>query len=114
MATNSSSLDLFNAGCLCWRVFFKMCQGQMREKIFCSANQRGIFAEIVTMAFREGKIICPWSLAAMCSKNHNILKGIVLRFFNCMYKNFLRSTNEVETGRASRKIRKLTKKNAKN
>ena len=51
--------DFFNVGCLCWRVFAEMCQGQIREKFLCSANQRGIFAEIVTMAFYEGKIICP-------------------------------------------------------
>ena len=35
-------------------------------------------------------------------------------FFNCMCKNLLRSMNEVETGRASRKMRKITEKNAKN
>ena len=91
-----------------------MCRGQIQEKFLCSANQRGIFSEIVTMASYEGKMICPWSLAAMCSKGHNILEGIALRFFNCMCKNLLRSMNKVETGRVSRKIQKLTGKNAKN
>jgi len=66
------------------------------------------------VAFYEGKIVSPWSVSAMCNKGHDILRGVSIRFFNCMCKNLLREMNELETTKAARKIRKLTGKNALN
>jgi len=48
------------------------------------------------------------------NKSHDVLRGVSIRFFNCMCKNLQREMNEFETKKAARKIRKLTGKNATN
>ena len=106
--------EIFNVGCLCWTIFAELCQEQMRETFLSGLNQRKVFNEIVSMAFYEGKIIFPWSVSAMCNKDHNILEGISIRFFNCMGKNLLREMNELAATKAVKKIRKMAGKNATN
>ena len=85
----------------------------MRQTFSSGLNQKETFNEIVSMAFYEGKIICPWSVSVMCNKGHNILEGVSIRFFNCMGKN-LREMNQLAGTKAVKKIHKMTGKNATN
>jgi len=106
--------ELYEVGCLCWRIFAELSTECMRQNFLNSGNQRDIFKEIVTVAFYECVVVSPWSVAAMCEKGHNILEGIAIRFFNTMCKNLLREMNEHEPAKVARKIRKLAGRNAKN
>ena len=106
--------EMFEIGCLCWKIFAELCQEPLRKTFLCGMNHRNVFIEIVNMAFYEGTIISPWTVLAMCDNGHNILTGFSVRFFNCMCKNLLREINELEATEATRKIRKIIGKNAKN
>ena len=91
------SRELFDVGCLCWRVFAKLSWESLRENFLKATNQQNVFKEIVILSFYEGEIVSPWSFAVMCENGHNILQGISVRFFNTMSKNLFRQLNNVET-----------------
>ena len=100
--------ELFDIGCLCWRIFSELSDSNLRKKFLSGMDQQVIFQEIVSTAFYEGSIIPSWTVCVMCDNGHNILDGVALRFFNCMSKNLVRDISESETLKSVRKIRKLT------
>ena len=49
--------ELFDIGCLCWRIFSELSDSNLRKKFLSGMDQRVIFQEIVSTAFYEGSII---------------------------------------------------------
>ena len=63
------SVEFFGVGCLCWQVFAELSTESLRQKFLNAQNQRDVFTEIVTIAFCEGVVLSPWSVAVMCKKD---------------------------------------------
>ena len=100
--------EAFKIGCLCWNVFAELSSEKLRQDFLSATNQRGVFVNIVLMAFYEQAIVPPWSVAVVCEKGHNILEGISSRYFNCMCKNLIRQINSLQISKEVRKLRKFS------
>ena len=59
------TIELFDVGYLCWRIFAELSRESLSENFLKATNQRNVFKEIVVFSFYEGEIVSPWSFAVM-------------------------------------------------
>ena len=101
---------VFDVGLLCWKIFAEIAYTNLKHFFLNGHDQRNIFKKIVSIAIFKGSVVSPWSVPARCYKGHEIVEGVAMRFYNCMYKNFMKNISERSFGSGERKIRKLTGK----
>ena len=98
--------ELYEIGCLCWKVFAELCNSDLKKSFLSAENQQEIFKEIVNISYFNDDVAFR-SLPVLCSNGHNIVEGVSIRFYNCMCKNLIRQLTEKGRRGTSAKIRKL-------
>ena len=99
--------ELYEIGCLCWKVFAKLCNSDLKKSFSSAENQQEIFKEIINISYFNDDVAFR-SLPALCSNGHNIVEGVSIRFYNCMCKNLICQLTEKGRRGISAKIRKLS------
>ena len=98
--------ELYEIGCLCWKVFAELCNSDLKKSFLSAENQQEIFKEIVNISYFNDDVAFR-SLPVLCSNGHNIVEGVSIRFYNCMCKNLICQLTEKGRRGTSAKIRKL-------
>ena len=82
-------------------------QNNWKKSFLNGLRQREVFTQIVNITFYDGTLISHWCVPALCHKEHNLLEGVLARFYNCMCKNLVRDVSERENNRSIKKVQKL-------
>ena len=77
--------ELYEIGCLCWKVFAELCNSDLKKSFLSAKNQQEIFKEIINISYFNDDVAF-WSLPALCSNGHNIVEEVSMRFYNCLCK----------------------------
>ena len=92
-----------------WKVFESLKKSEFALKsLISSTNQRALFIKIVERLLVDESLLVEENF---CICNHNIKELISCKFFNCIFKNYIRQFNErvTENNSNKRKLNKITK-----
>ena len=101
------TIELYEIGCLCWKVFAELCNSDLKKSFLSAENQQEIFKEIINISYFNDDVAFR-SLPALCSNGHNIVEGVLIRFYNCMCKILICQLTEKGRRSTSAKIRQLS------
>ena len=67
--------ELYEIGCLCWKVFAELCNSDLKKSFLSAENQQEILKEIINISYFNDDVAFR-SLPALCSNGHNIVEGV--------------------------------------
>ena len=84
------TIELYEIGCLCWKVFAELCNSDLKKSFLSTKNQQEIFKENINIPISYfNDDVAFRLLLALCSNGHNIVEGVSIRFYKCMCKNLI-------------------------
>ena len=91
---------------LCWRVYFEIKETlALKSKFIYCEHQTNLFCEIMDISIDKHFDI--FFGKTHCTKGHNMIRDIVVHFFNTMSKNFVKESSQILAAKQKRKIDKL-------
>lgn len=99
---------IYNLGLLCWQVFFEIKETESLKQQFLQVqHQRRLFGDIMDIVVGEHFDI--FLGKTHCTKGHDIIQEMTVRFFNTMAKNFVKDISADATLAAKKRQRKALK-----
>ena len=68
-----STTELYEIGCLCWKVFAELCNSDSKKSFLSAKNQQEIFKKNINISYINDDVAFQ-SVPALCSNGHNIVE----------------------------------------